>query len=254
MRFVCLGSGSRGNATLIEADGVRLLVDCGLAVKELARRLAAVGVDVDSLDAVLVTHEHGDHVRGIPALSRRRGLPVWMTRGTCSASSCSDLDSLCLFNCHDGPFRIGGLEVEPYAVPHDAREPSQFLFRGDGRCLGMLTDCGGITPHIVDRLRDSDGLLLEFNHDPEMLARGPYPPSLQRPVGGAFGHLSNQQAATLLQSLEHTRLQHLVAAHLSEKNNRPHMAREAVLGVSPDLGQRLVVAAQDQVGPWLELG
>jgi phosphoribosyl 1,2-cyclic phosphodiesterase len=253
MRFACLGSGSRGNATLIEAGGTRVLVDCGLSVPVLQRRLALLRVDIQTLDAVLVTHEHGDHVRGVPVLARRLGIPVWMTPGTGKGASCLDLRGLRLFNCHAGPFRIGDLEVEPYAVPHDAREPSQFLFRYLGRCLAALTDSGLITPYILERLRPADALLLEFNHDPKMLANGPYPPSLQRRVGGRYGHLSNLQAAELLGWLDRTRLRHLVAAHLSEKNNHPDKAREAVATVSVDLAERLLVADQDRPGPWLEI-
>jgi phosphoribosyl 1,2-cyclic phosphodiesterase len=253
MRFACLGSGSRGNATLIEGGGVRLLVDCGFAVRELERRLVPLGVALNTLEAVLVTHEHGDHIRGVPALSRKLRLPLWMTRGTCSAAGCSELEGLNLFYCHGGGFQIGGLRVEPYAIPHDAREPCQFLFRSDGLQLGMLTDSGSVTPHIVECLRSSDALLLECNHDPQMLARGPYPPRLRRRVGGAYGHLSNDQAAALLGRIDASRLRHLVAAHLSEKNNRPDKVRETLLCAAAALEGRLTVATQERATGWLEM-
>jgi phosphoribosyl 1,2-cyclic phosphodiesterase len=177
---------------------------------------------------------------------------VWATAGTARAAGLV-VEGLRLFSPHAGRFAVGGLEVEPYPVPHDAREPCQFLFRGDGVRLGVLTDSGGVTPHILERLRLADALVLECNHDPDMLAAGPYPPALRRRVGGAFGHLSNAQAAGLLRRLDPARLRHLVAAHLSEKNNRPERAREALLSAAPGLESRLRVAGQDAATPWLEL-
>lgn len=253
MRFACLGSGSRGNATLIEGGGVRLLVDSGFAVRELERRLGHLGVAADTLDAVLITHEHSDHVRGIPALSRKYRLPVWMTQGTGTAAGCVNIERPHLFNCHTGGFCIGGLRIEPYAVPHDAREPSQFVFCGDGLRFGMLTDSGHVTPHIVERLEQCDALLLEANHDVLMLANGPYPAFLRRRVGDAYGHLSNDQAAELLQRLDISRLRHLVAAHLSEKNNQPERVREALLNAVPSMQERLTLASQDCSTGWMEL-
>jgi phosphoribosyl 1,2-cyclic phosphodiesterase len=253
MRFACLGSGSRGNATLVEAGGVRVLVDCGFALRELERRLGRLGVAADTLDAVLLTHEHGDHARGIAALSRRYGMPVWMTHGTAVAAGCTEITGLRRYSCHGGAFAVGDLAVTPYAVPHDAREPSQFLFCHGGLRFAMLTDTGGVTPHILDRLHDCDALLLECNHDRAMLATGPYPPALRARVGGAWGHLGNHQAADLLGRLEHGRLRHLVAAHLSEKNNRPDKARAALLEAAPGVEDRLWIAEQDGVSPWLEL-
>lgn len=250
MRFASLGSGSRGNATVLESGGTRLLVDCGYSQRELERRLAVVGIGPDTLDAVLVTHEHADHVRGVGVLSRCFDLPVWCTRGTWRGSEIGQVSDLHLFTPHVDGFRIGSIEVCPYAVPHDAREPVQYVFEADGRRLGLLTDVGSLTPHIQDRLLGVDALLLECNHDPEMLAAGPYPPHLQARVGGDLGHLSNQQAAHLLSRLEHGKLKHLVAAHLSEKNNHPDLAREALVGVCPSLSERLAILAQHQVSDW----
>lgn len=253
MRFACLGSGSRGNATLVEAGDVRVLVDCGFTLKELTRRLAGLDVDPDSIDAVLVTHEHGDHIRGVPVLSRKHRPALWMTQGTCSAGKCSELENLHFVNCHGGAFHIGNLRIEPYAVPHDAREPSQFVFSDNRVNLGILTDVGTITPHIVERLGCCDALKLECNHDRRMLAEGPYPISLQRRVGGDFGHLSNEQAADLLERLDRPRIRHLLAAHLSEKNNRPDKVRDALLSRAPDIEQRLRIAEQDCSTGWLEV-
>lgn len=253
MRFASLGSGSRGNATLVEAGGVRVLVDCGFPARELERRLALLGVAADSLAAILVTHEHADHVRGLGAVARRYRLPVWCTAGTYSRGRCGELPRLHIFNSHGERICIGGLNILPYPVPHDAREPCQFLFDGDGKRFGMLTDSGCVTPHIVETLRGCDGLLLECNHDTGMLREGPYPPRLQARVGGQFGHLNNAQAAQLLEQVQPERLRHLLAAHLSEKNNAPELAREALLSAAPVVEGCLTLASQDGITPWLEL-
>ena len=254
MRFASLGSGSRGNATVVQAGNTLLLVDCGYPVGELERRLERLGVAASQLHAILVTHEHADHIKGVGALARRYGTPVWMTDGTLAAARCGALPDLRLFTPHCSGFTIGGLDVLPFPVPHDAREPVQFVLRCNGRRLGMLTDTGSITPHIVERLKDCDALVLECNHDRQMLAEGPYPPQLRARVGGDFGHLSNTQAAGLLQRLDLERLQWLTAAHLSEKNNTPVLAYDALTAVSSSLESRLVLASQDKGTPWREIG
>lgn len=253
MRFAPLGSGSKGNATLIEGGDTRLLLDCGFALAELERRLAALGVAAETLSAVLVTHEHGDHLRGVGALARRYGLPVWMTTGTRRQGWRAGLPEPRCFSSHQGDFAIGSLRVHPFPVPHDASEPAQFVLEHDGARLGVFTDAGAVTPHIVERLQGCDALMLECNHDPGMLARGPYPPFLQARVGGAFGHLNNRQAADLLKRIDHRRLRHLVAAHLSEKNNTPALARSALLEAAPALEERLSVCSQDAPCGWYEL-
>jgi len=253
VRFACLGSGSRGNAILVEGGDARILVDCGFPARELSRRLAPLGVDPESLDAILVTHEHGDHIRGVGSVARRYGLATWMTPGTYRGAGCFEVPNLRLFHGHGERFQIGGLEVLPYPIPHDAREPCQFVFRDNRTRLGLLTDAGTITPHIAESLNGCNGLLLECNHDPEMLRSGPYPPTLQTRVGGAFGHLSNQQAAGLLRLLDLDRVDHLVAAHLSEKNNTPALARQSLLVAAPAIRSRLSVARQDALTGWLEL-
>lgn len=250
MRFASLGSGSRGNATLVQAGGTCLLVDCGYSVREFEARCAELEVDPDAIGALLVTHEHGDHLKGVGALARKYRLPVWMTHGTFRSGRCGDIPELHLFGTHTSSFRIGGIEVAPYAVPHDAREPSQFVFSHEGRHLGLLTDAGSITPHMVAALDGVDALLLECNHDRRMLQEGPYPPSLRSRVGGSFGHLSNAQAGELLASIDCGRLQHLVLGHLSEKNNHPELARAAVLEGREGLEPVLSVLRQDLCSDW----
>ena len=253
MRFASLGSGSRGNATLLDAGDTRLLIDCGYSLREFERRIEATGLQPADLDAILVTHEHGDHVRGVGALARRHGISVWATSGTWRAATLGEVPDVHLFSAHGGSFRIGSVRVQPYAVPHDAREPAQYVLEHDERRLGLLTDSGSPTPHIIENLQGVDALILESNHDLDMLANGPYPQALQERVGGDLGHLSNAQAASLLGRLDHGRLHHLVAAHLSEKNNHPDLARAALCSVSESLAQRLSLLAQDHVSRWFDV-
>lgn len=254
MRFCLLGSGSSGNATLVEMGTTRLLIDSGFSLKELELRLQRKGVEASSLSAVLVTHEHNDHIGGIGPLARRHGIPIWMTPGSHRGASkrLGTIPNLNLFNCHQ-PLVIDGLEITPFPVPHDAHEPCQFVFSDGARRLGLLTDTGCSTPHIEQQLTGCDALILECNHDREMLSNGPYPLSLQARVGGRLGHLSNAQAAALASSLDTSALQHLVAAHLSEKNNRPELAAEA-LADAVGCGREWIALAEQQAGlDWREI-
>jgi phosphoribosyl 1,2-cyclic phosphodiesterase len=250
LRFASLGSGSRGNALLLETPQIRVLVDCGFPAREIETRLERLGVEPDTLHAILVTHEHGDHIRGVGAMARRYRLPVWLTAGTFRASRMGEIADLQRIDCHAGWFSLGDLEVLPFPVPHDAREPCQFLFRIGGLRLGLLTDTGHITPHIRQILDACDALVLEFNHDTEMLANGPYPPRLQARVGGHHGHLSNAQSIELLRQLPLDRVNCLIASHLSEKNNHPQRVEDALAAALPKLLGRLHFATQDAVSQW----
>lgn len=252
MKFASLGSGSRGNGTLIDADGTCVLVDCGFSLTETERRLARLGYRGEDLDAVLITHEHGDHVRGVARFAARYDLPVRATAGTLAACTRHSFERIDPFSAHDA-FAIGGLQITPIAVPHDAREPAQFLFSDGARCIGLLTDTGHITAHVVRSLTGCDALILECNHDVAMLARGPYSPSLKRRVGGLLGHLSNAQAAALLAQLDVSRLQHLVAAHLSEQNNTPEEARRALAEAAGCTPEWVQIAGQDEGLDWREV-
>ncbi len=251
LRFACLGSGSRGNALVVESGTTRLLVDCGFSASETRRRLGRLGLAPDDLTGVLVTHEHGDHIRGVAALARRHGLRVWATHGTARALEAEDLAMTRI--AVDTPFAVDGLQVQPFPVPHDAREPCQFVFSDGHRRLGMLTDTGAVTPHIRRRLADCQALVLECNHDPDMLASGPYPDALKARVGGRFGHLSNAQAGELLAAVAGPRLTHVVAAHLSEKNNTPALARAALGAALGCSSEWIAVAEQDRVLAWRSL-
>ena len=253
VRFASLGSGSRGNGALIECGDTLVLLDCGFSMAQTGKRLGRLGKTTADLDAIVVTHEHSDHVAGVAALSRNAGVPVYATPGTARHRSLTGLETLRLFHPHDEPLAIGDLQVSPFPVPHDAREPVQFVFGDGDRRLGVLTDVGCWTPHIVAQLSGCDALMLEANHDPAMLAGGAYPPSLKHRVGGHQGHLSNHQAARLLSQLEVGRLQHLVAAHLSEENNTPALAREALSGALGCEAQWVAVARQDDGLAWREI-
>jgi len=222
MRFACLGSGSQGNALVVEAGNTRLLLDCGFTLQETVIRLARLGLEPDTIDAVVVTHEHGDHICGVARFARKFGIPVWLTHGTLRGAG-KAFGKLSGVNIIEGyqRFSIKDVELEPYPVPHDAQEPAQFVFGNGALRLGVLTDTGCSTPHIEAVLSDCDALVLECNHDARMLANSHYPESLKRRVGGRFGHLENAASASLLARLNCSRLQHVIAAHLSQKNNTP---------------------------------
>jgi len=252
MRFALLGSGSRGNATLVEAGDTLIMVDCGFPLAETEARLARLDVAPDDVDALLITHEHADHASGVSLFSQHYHVPVFCTAGTRAACGKFGLQRAQLFNPQQ-PFAIDALEVTPITVPHDACEPTQFVFSDGHHRLGLLTDTGSVTPHIRARLMDCAALILECNHDREMLEQGPYPAKLKKRVGGQFGHLSNIQAAELLTELDCAGLQHLVAAHLSEKNNTPELACAALAQALNCLPDWIQVATQDGGLGWREL-
>ena len=251
MRFASLGSGSKGNASLVSAGETLLMVDCGFSLRETERRMARLGVQVEDLDAILVTHEHTDHSSGVAKLSRKYRIPVYLTHGTYGSGRCSECHQVHCFNCED-EFSIGSIAVKAIAVPHDAREPCQYRFSSAGRSLGILTDLGSITAHVVDHYQNCNGLILEFNHDLKMLMDGAYPPQLKRRVGGDWGHLNNQQAIELLQHLASDALSHLVVAHVSEKNNARYLV-EQLLQPLECLPSSIVWAEQAAGFEWLDL-
>jgi phosphoribosyl 1,2-cyclic phosphodiesterase len=244
LRFKNLGSGSAGNATLVEASSgafiSRLLVDCGLNLKTLLERLALAGTAPEQIDAVFITHEHSDHIGSASQFARRFNTPVWMSQGTHDACFPPESDSLFEPRRKLAPgdwFRaavdgqtidLGELQVTPFTVPHDAREPLQLRCTDGARHLGILTDLGHATPHVLAQLAACNALLLECNHDADMLQAGRYPTFLKNRVGGQFGHLSNAQSAGIAAQLNHVGLHHVVAAHLSRQNNRPELARESL--------------------------
>lgn len=251
MQFAYLGSGSKGNAALIEAGDTCLILDCGFSVRETLTRLARLDRTGDELDAILVTHEHSDHVAGVGVLARKLKLPVWATAGTWRAieQRIGDVPQRNIVD-HHSPFTIGDIEVTPFPVPHDAKEPVQYVFSDGHVRLGILTDVGHSTPHIEEMLSGCDSLALECNHDTEMLMQGPYPASLKARVSSPQGHLDNDTAAKLLSRLDTSRLQHLVAVHLSETNNTPELAK-AALHSAFDCDEAFIQVADQKLGlPW----
>jgi phosphoribosyl 1,2-cyclic phosphodiesterase len=251
MRFASLGSGSRGNALVVESGRTRVLLDCGFSYAETVMRLARFGLAPEDIDAVLVTHEHDDHVGGVGRFAARTGIPVYLTAGTLSQVERKLATVRCeCFDPHSS-FSLGALHVRPFPVPHNAREPAQFVFDDGTGTLGVLTDVGAPTAHIREMLSGCAALVLECNHDTEMLRDGPYPPSLKSRIGSRFGHLNNADAASLLAAIDTSRLRHIVAAHLSESNNTPELARNALAQSLGTLPSDVLVASQDAGFDWL---
>lgn len=262
MRFCSLGSGSAGNATLIEASlGItrtQVLVDCGFSLRELTRRLVRAGSTPDELSAVFITHEHGDHAGCALSLARQHRVPIVTSRGTWRAISQRlgevELDPALLHFARDGEtIPLGDIEVQPFAVPHDANEPLQ-LRASDGRVsLGMITDIGSVTPSVVQSLQGCDALLLECNHDEAMLRASSYPNGLKRRILGSHGHLSNDSAADLLTQCLHAGLKQVVAAHLSARNNTSDLAAAAIAEVLGIRSCDVSIASQSEGIGWINL-
>jgi phosphoribosyl 1,2-cyclic phosphodiesterase len=254
MRFASLGSGSEGNALVVQLGQTCVLMDCGFTLVEADARLARLGLAADRLSGIVVTHEHGDHIAGVARLARKYSIPVWLTHGTRQVQhkAFAALSGVTEINPHHA-FSIGELQIQPYAVPHDAAEPVQYVFSDGAKRLGVLTDTGSSTPHIEATLSGCDALVLECNHDAEMLANSAYPYSLKQRVGGRFGHLSNRDAAALLARLDNCRLQHIVAAHLSSKNNTQELAVGALSAALNCAADWIAVATQQEGLGWREI-
>ena len=252
LEFASLGSGSKGNATLISVGNTCVMVDCGFSMRETVARLQDYGKQAEQLSAILLTHEHGDHIRGAGALSRKFGIPIWSTRGTAQAGALGEVGRQYFINAEEA-FKIGELFIQAYPVPHDAREPCQYVFSNGQHKLGLLTDVGRSTPHIVEQLSKCDALLLECNHDSEMLLNGEYPPSLKQRVAGDLGHLSNLQAAEILAQLDTSNLKYIAAMHISEKNNQIELARAALSAVLDCEHSWINIADQQHGLAWFTL-
>lgn len=276
LRYKNLSSGSTGNATLVEANTLgskkssRVLVDCGMRLSRLLTLLTAADVQPDEIDAIFITHEHSDHIGCVTQLALRYSIPVWASSGTHAAlqdmqlklrakqpthsqllPTDSGFESLVRIAADACPIAIGDLQLSPFTVPHDAREPLQLTCSDGDVKLGILTDLGHASRHVIDSITGCHALLLESNHDEEMLSNSKYPAFLKARVGGDFGHLSNTQAADILTAVMHDKLRHVSAAHLSQQNNHPALAQSslaAVLGCKP---ADIFAACPETGTPWM---
>jgi phosphoribosyl 1,2-cyclic phosphodiesterase len=256
--FQVLASGSKGNSILVSSAKTRVLVDAGTTCKELVKRLGKTPVEGKDLDAILITHEHSDHVAAAGTLSRRFDLPVYMTRGTLdNLSPKLGLRGVTVFETGKR-FEIGDLKILPFAISHDAGEPAGFVIENNGMRLGICTDLGVATSLVKVRLTGCNGLVLEANHDVEKLLGGPYPWDLKQRIKSPHGHLSNEEACDLLETLHHENLQSVVFAHISETNNHPDLVLESCrrrLQSSPRWEcVRFELGKQDAPAPGIELG
>ena len=253
MRFASLGSGSKGNATLVEWQNTCVMIDCGFSVKQVTERLKVLGKTPQDVNAILVTHEHSDHWKGVLPLASRYSIDIYITAGCLRAVELSEASFEGIKLIESGlTFQVGDLSIQPVPVPHDAREPVQYLFFSDQHKLGVLTDLGSVTPHIVDLYSDCDGLIIEANHDINLLANGSYPGFLKDRVGGPWGHLNNQQTAGLIEKIDQQRIQHIVVAHISQGNNDPERVQEVIESVYEGPGN-LCFASQEEGFDWLHL-
>jgi phosphoribosyl 1,2-cyclic phosphodiesterase len=251
IQFASLGSGSKGNATVVKSNHALLLIDCGFTIKETERRLQLLGHQPSDITAILVTHEHSDHIKGVGPFARKYQLPVYLTHGTGQYHGLKKIDALHAINISQ-TFTLADIDITPVTVPHDAREPCQFVFRSNKKTFGLLTDLGSITPHIIKQYQQCDALMLECNHCLQMLSMGPYHASLKQRVAGQWGHLNNHQSANLLRHIETERLQHLVISHISEQNNTAELARSTIAEVYGDKPS-LITADQHTGVNWLAI-
>ncbi|NDI21856.1 MAG: MBL fold metallo-hydrolase [Betaproteobacteria bacterium] len=264
MRFCSLGSGSAGNAMLLQwthqAKTHQILLDCGFSERELIQRLGMRGLSIEALDAILITHEHGDHLGKAPSIAARHGVELWSTFGTLRPVLIAQTKSA--MPLRHRRLRAGesqdlfGMQIEAVAVPHDASEPVQFIFnlardKALPLRLGVLTDLGHASAHVIARFKGLDALVVEANHDVQLLEQSGYPASLKKRVGGDWGHLSNDQSAALLQAIDAASLSCVIAAHLSRQNNHPDRVRSTMhqrLGHA--FAQRLIIADQHEGFDW----
>ena len=251
MQIASLGSGSKGNASLIKVGDETYLIDCGFGLKEIESRLKNRGVAPDSLNGIFVTHEHGDHIKGAPMLANRYRIPLWATHGT-SRHFKREVPTARVF-VPNQRIKLGQLEIDPVTVPHDSAEPSQFVFKHMGISIGILTDLGSITNRVRMAYKDCQILMLECNHDPVMLANGPYPPSLKRRVGGDFGHLSNEQAAQLLVDVNRSQLKQILVSHISEQNNDSTLALDTLYPALEGYSTKVDLLTQNEGCDWFRV-
>jgi len=252
LRISALGSGSKGNSTLVQDGSITLMIDCGFGLKETIRRLGELEISPEQIDAILVTHEHQDHISGVESLAAKFDLKVFMTAGTAHVWKFRGRVTPEFIRSGD-PFLIKGMEILPVAVPHDAREPVQFVITYLHHKVGILTDLGSLTKHIYEAYKDCQTLLVEANHDLKMLQNGSYPVSLKRRVSGDWGHLNNTQTARFLSQVDlHGKLKQVIIGHISEQNNRIERVKDE-LQCHFNAVDKITFATQEQPLNWIDL-
>src|SRR5258708_6163544 len=252
LRFTSLGSGSSGNGLVVESGATRVMMDCGFTLADTKARLERAGLAPSQICGVVVTHEHDDHMGGVARFALRYAIPVYLTRGSAQWLPPDFPAVLVRFIDSHTPFAIDALSVEPFPVRHDAGEPVQYVFSDGAARLGVVTDLGTVTQHVVEKLSGCEALVIECNHDLDMLMEGPYPVSLKHRVAGRFGHLSNTDAARLVEALDRSRLRHLIAAHLSQQNNKPELAVQSLSCAARCEREWVGVATQGDGFAWRE--
>lgn len=259
MRICVLGSGSTGNATVISAGGTHILIDAGLSAKFIRLALQHLGILVEDLAAIIISHEHGDHIKALPVLLRKTPVPLYATRATFAGINLGEARTRVEFFETGQTFAVGGLEVDPFSISHDAADPSGFIVRANGTQLAHVTDLGCMTELVRQRLRSCRAVVIESNHDEDMLKIGPYPWELKQRVLGRQGHMSNRELGQFFREDFDGEARHIVLAHLSRTNNHPEIARLAALeslGQRPDAKGRtirLTIAAHDRPTPVIEI-
>jgi phosphoribosyl 1,2-cyclic phosphodiesterase len=256
LRFASLASGSGGNCLVADADGTRVLLDCGLNLRDTERRLARLDLVPSDIAGMLITHEHGDHAHGVFGFAAAHNITVYLTYGTMLALKAEGKVTegvRMVFINGKQTEALGGMQIVPFTVPHDAREPVQFVLSDGSRKLGVLTDIGASTAHVEQTLSGLDALVLETNYDHDMLWNGPYPRWLKERIAGPFGHLDNADSGRLLGALDCSKLKHVIGAHLSEKNNRPDLARTALATALGCEETWVGLATQDEGFGWRQL-
>lgn len=255
LRFASLASGSSGNCLVAEASGTVVMLDCGLTLTESERRLQRAGLAPSQVSAILVTHEHGDHACGVFDFAAAHRVTVYLTHGTLAAMTAEGkvLDGVKRVAVNGRQaFFIDGMQIQPFTVPHDAREPVQYVLSDGASKLGVITDVGTPTAHVAQMLSGLDALVLECNYDRDMLWNGAYPKWLKERIAGPFGHLDNRESERLLGALDRSRLKHVIGAHLSQHNNRPDLARAALARAMGCEESWISLATQDDGFGWRE--
>ena len=255
MRFKSLGSGSTGNATLVQSTGVgkcNVLIDCGFGLKQLLLRLEKSGVCPEDLDAIFITHEHGDHIGCAQVLASKYSIPVWMSAGTAQATGFADASDWLRVAMDAVPIDLGSIQLMPFTVPHDAQAPLQLTCSDGTSKLGVLTDLGHATDYVLEQMSGCTAVLLECNHNTELLAASAYPAFLKQRISGGYGHLSNAQSAAVAFAIKHSKLKHVVAAHLSLQNNSPDLVRYSLSQAMCCDPKEIAIATPSDGFAWLD--